>query len=263
MAGEGYRNLRLERKNGIVVLYIDRPKALNALNRDVLLEIQKALGELEADREVRVLVITGAGDKSFIAGGDVGEMSVMGPLEARNFGKLGQHVLDLLEHFRRPTIAAINGYALGGGCELAMACDIRVAAEEAVIGQPEVCLGIIPGFGGTQRLPRLVGAGKAKQLILTGERIPARQARDIGLVDIVVPREKLMDEVMVLAGKIASNAPVAVRHAKECINNGLNTDLRTGLAYENQAFGVVFTTGDKTEGTRAFLEKREPKFEGR
>jgi enoyl-CoA hydratase len=258
-----YENLLVERDNAIAVLTINRPKALNALNGATLRELAQALGELEADAGVHVVVVTGAGEKAFVAGADISEMASMGPLEAEAHARRGQETIGMLQRSRKVTIAAVNGYALGGGLELALACDVRLASENAILGLPEVSLSVIPGFGGTQRLPRLVGAGRAKELILTGRKIGAQEAERFGLVNRVVPREKLLDEAKNLAREMLQNGPVALRLAKEVVDEGLETDLATGLKIEEKAFGVVFSTADQKEGMKAFLEKRKPAWTGR
>jgi len=256
-----YRNIIVERDGRIAVLTINRPEVRNALDPATWDELSRAVRELEADREVGALIITGAGDKAFAAGADIRSLRERTMLEVLAYS--AQEILNQLEQLSKPVIAAINGYALGGGCELAMACDIRVAAETARLGLPELNLGIIPGAGGTQRLARLVGLGRAKELILTGEIIDAAEAERIGLVNKVVPADRLMDAAREVAEKILSKGPVAVAMAKRVIQAGADVDLRSGLVMEKLAQTVLFATEDRLEGTTAFLEKRKPRFQGR
>jgi len=258
-----YENISLSLEEGIAILKINRPKVLNALNRTTLLEIQRALKELEKDPQVRVLIITGEGEKAFVAGADISEMAPMNPKEALEFSKLGHETLNLIEEFPSPVIAAVNGYALGGGLELVLACDIILASENARLGLPEVTLGICPGFGGTQRLPRLIGKARAKELIFTGEMIDAKKAYEFGIVNKVVPQDKLLDEAKEIARKIAKNGPLAVRSAKRLVEKGLETSLRNGEAMEMEAWANLFATEDQKEGMKAFLEKRKPEFKAR
>ena len=248
----------LEREGNIALITMDRPEALNALNSQVLAELSQVLDQVEADPDLYVAIITGAG-RSFVAGADIGQMSALTSAEAKAFGLFGNQVLLRLENLSKPTIAAVNGFALGGGCELSMACDIRLASEKAKFGQPEVGLGITPGFGGTQRLPRIVGVSKAMELILTAKVIGAAEAKEIGLVSAVYPPEELMDKAMELANAICANAPIAVAESKRCIRMGMQTDIHTGAAFEAEAFGVTCGTEDKNEGMGAFLEKRSEK----
>jgi enoyl-CoA hydratase len=255
--------VRIERdESGVVVLTVDRQEKLNALSPRVVEEIGQSLLEVEAEAP-RAIVITGAGERSFAAGADVEEMRDMSPLEAKRFAETANAALALLDKSPVPTIAAINGYALGGGCELALACDIRVAAEDAELGLPEVGLGILPGMGGTQRLPRLVGPGFAKELIFTGRRVSAEEALSIGLVNRVVPRGEALGTAREMAATIAANAPLAVRNAKAAMGRALEVDLISGLEYEADQFALLFSTEDAREGMGAFIEKREPGFEGR
>ena len=247
-----------EIQDAVAVLTIDRPKALNALNPEVLADLKAAFEAIDQNT-VRCVVLTGAGDKSFVAGADIGSMSTMTKAEGEAFGKLGNDVFLMIEHFPLPVIAAVNGFALGGGCELCMTCDIRLASEAAKFGQPEVGLGITPGSGGTQRLPRIVGISKAMELILTGKVISAVEAKAIGLVSEVYPAEELMDKAMELADAICANAQIAVCESKRCIRMGMQTDITTGSAFEAEAFGVCCGTEDKNEGMGAFLEKRREK----
>lgn len=248
----------LEAKGPIGILTMNRPEALNALNEQVLRDLDAALDQAAAQDDILVLVLTGAG-RSFVAGADIAQMKDLSPMEAKRFGLFGNGVFLKLENFPKPVIAAVNGFALGGGCELAMSCDIRVASEKAKFGQPEVGLGITPGFGGTQRLARIVGTGKAMELILTAKTINAAEAEKIGLVNAVYPPEELMGKALEMAAQIAANAQIAVRESKACIRRGIQTDIDTGLAYETEAFGLCFSTADQTEGMSAFLEKRKEK----
>lgn len=258
-----YEHVILERDDGIAIITINRPKVLNALRTDVLRDLREALIECENDDAVKVVIITGAGDRAFVAGADIGEMSELDPIKAKAFSEFGNSVFLYIEKMSKPVIAAINGYALGGGCELLMACDIVIASEKAKIGQPEVKLGIPPGFGGTQRMARLLGKMKAKELIFTGDMIDAQEALRIGLVNKVVPSEKLMEEAKNLARTIASRGQIAVRMAKQLINEGIDVDLETGLSLEAKGFAICFSTEDQKEGMKAFLEKREAKFTGK
>ena len=258
-----YQNILCAVENGIATITINRPKALNALNLDTVTELKDAIEKIAVDKAVKVVVITGAGEKSFVAGADIKEMATKTPAEGREWGQFGQNVFTEIENMPQPVIAAINGFCLGGGCELSCACDIRYASDNAKFGQPEVGLGITPGFGGTQRLTRVVGRGQAKELIYTGGMIGAEDAKAIGLVNKVVPQEELMPAVLKLAGKIAKNAPVAVQLSKAAINRGINCDVVTGIAYEAEVFGLCFSTNDQKEGMAAFVEKRKPTFEGK
>ena len=252
-------NVLLEKKGPYAVATIHRPEALNALNSQVLADLAELLDTVEADEEIRVLVITGAGEKAFVAGADIGEMSTLTKAEGEAFGKKGNDVFRRLETLPIPTIAAVNGFALGGGCELSMSCDIRICADTAVFGQPEAGLGITPGFGGTQRLARIVGVSNAMELILTAKTINAARAQELGLVSHVYPPEELMDKAMELANAICANAQIAVCESKRCIRMGMQTDIHTGSAFEAEAFGVTCGTEDKNEGMGAFLEKRAEK----
>lgn len=251
----------IERKEHVAVLKINRPDALNALNTEVLTELEQAVDRLDADEEVRVIVITGEG-RAFVAGADIGEMATLSMTEGRRFGQKGQKLYRKIEKMEKPTIAAVNGFALGGGCELAMACDIRYASETAIFGQPETGLGITPGFSGTQRLTQLVGKGLATEMILSATNIDANRAKEIGLVNRVTPPEELMEETMKLAEKIASNAPLAVRWANSAIKRGMEADTDTGIAIEGDLFGMCFATEDQKEGMKAFLERRKAEFKG-
>ena len=254
--------VKTEVQGAVEIITIDRPKALNALNPEVLADL-KAAFEAVDQSAIRCIVLTGEGDKSFVAGADIGSMSTMTKAEGEAFGKLGNDVFLMIESFPIPVIAAVNGFALGGGNELAMSCDIRICSDNAVFGQPEVGLGITPGFGGTQRLTRVVGRGHAKELIYTGGMIDAEKAKAIGLVNEVFPQEELMPAAVKLAKKIAKNAPIAVQLSKAAINRGINCDVVTGIAYEAEVFGLCFSTADQKEGMAAFCEKRKATFEGK
>ena len=250
-------NVLLEKKGNIAVATINRPQALNALNSAVLTDLDELVNVVRADSDIRALVITGSGAKAFVAGADIGEMSTLTPEEGEAFGKHGNDVFRRIETLPIPTIAAVNGFALGGGCELSMACDIRICADTAVFGQPEVGLGITPGFGGTQRLARLVSPGMAKQLIYTARNIKADEAYRIGLVNAVYPAEELLPQAEKLANTIAANAPIAVRACKKAINEGLQVDMDAAVVIEEKLFGSCFKTADQMEGMGAFLEKRK------
>ena len=254
--------VRVERGESVAVLTIDRQEKLNALDPQVTEEIGQALLELEADGP-RAIIVTGAGERSFVAGADISAMSVMEPMEAKRFSEIGHAAMALLDRSPVPTIAAVNGYALGGGCEVALACDVRVAAENATFGFPEVSLGILPGMGGTQRLPRLVGPALAKELIFTARRIGAEEAHEIGLVNRVVPQGEALKVANEIAAEIAANGPLAVRHAKSATNRAMDVDLVSGLEYEADQFALLFATDDAREGMDAFAERRKPEFEGR
>ena len=245
----------------VAVLTIDRQDKLNSLNPQVVEEIGQALLELQEDLP-RVVIVTGAGERAFVAGADIAVLNEMSPIEAKRFAELGHAATALLDRSPVPTIAAINGFALGGGCEIALACDIRIAAENALLGFPEVTLGILPGLGGTQRLPRLVGPGIAKEMIFSGRRLKAEEARMINLVNRVVPEGEALNAARELAGEIASNGPIAVRHAKAAANKAQDVDLVSGLEYEADQFALLFATEDAREGMGAFVEKREADFKG-
>jgi enoyl-CoA hydratase len=249
----------LKKDDGVALLTVDRPEALNAMNFDMLQELSQVLDRVASDDEVRVLVVTGAG-RAFIAGADIGHMSSMTAQEAKAWSQLGQATVGKLEKLRRPVIAAVNGYALGGGTELALACDIRIASDKAVFGQPEVVLGMIAGFGGTQRLPRLVGPGKAKEMLFTGDRYDAQAAYEMGLVNKVVPADELLPYCLDIAKRIAARGPQAVRFTKEAIDHGQNLTLERALHKETDLYALIFSTDEPREGCDAFLEKREPKF---
>ncbi len=250
--------VELEKQGHVGILTVNRPEALNALNSQVLADLGAAVDAVEADQEIYVVILTGAG-RSFVAGADIGEMKGFSSIEGKKFGVHGGEVFLKLENMSKPVIAAVNGFALGGGCELAMSCDIRLASEKAKFGQPEVGLGITPGFGGTQRLPRIVGIGRAMELILTAKTISAAEAKEIGLVNEVYAPEELMDKALELANAICANAQIAVQESKRCIRKGMQTDIYTGSAFEAEAFGVCCGTEDKDEGMGAFLEKRKEK----
>jgi len=258
-----YVNLLFEVEAGVGIVTINRPKALNALNYDTLNELNTIFDQLAADDAVKTVIITGSGEKSFVAGADITAMLPMSAVEGRKWAKFAQAVFNKIENFPRPVIAAVNGFALGGGCELAMACDIRIASEKAKFGQPEVSLGIPPGFGGTQRLPRLVGKGRAKELLFTGDMIDAAEAYRIGLANQVAAPEELISVAKVMAQKIMSRGPVAVELCKAAVNEGLDVDLESGVAFEAEVFGLCFATDDQKEGMTAFVEKRKAVFTGK
>ncbi|HWQ77407.1 MAG TPA: enoyl-CoA hydratase-related protein [Anaerovoracaceae bacterium] len=257
-----FKNILYENNDGIALVTMNRPEALNAFNKETLGELSEIIDFAEQDASVKVLIFTGQG-KSFIAGADIAEMSKLEVLEGRDVALKGQAVFFKVENIGKPTIAAINGFALGGGCEFAMSCDIRIASEFAKFGQPEVSLGIIPGWGGTQRLPRLIGKGLAKYYIYTGEIFNAEEAYRIGLVEKIVKADELMTTAQTIAKTIMSKAPVAVKMAKGSINNGLSMDLKSGVAYEAEAYATSFGCADRMEGTAAFMEKRKANFAGK
>jgi enoyl-CoA hydratase len=256
-------NVLYEKRGAIAYVTVNRPKVLNALNTSTWQDLRTAFEEARNDAAVRGVILTGAGDKAFVAGADIGELSHMSAIDAERSSRSGQEVLDLVENLGKPVVAAINGFALGGGCETAMACTIRIAVEHAKFGQPEVKLGLLPGGGGTQRLPRLVGKGRALQLILSGEIISAQEAWRIGLVNEVVPAADLIPRAEAILKTITSNAPVGIRLSLEAVNKGLDTSQSEGFALEASYFGLCAGTEDKKEGTSAFLEKRAPQFVGR
>ncbi len=254
--------LLLEKKDGVAVVTMNRPKALNALNSEMLKEIKAVVKELNEDDDVKVVVFTGSG-KSFVAGADIAEMSELSAEGGRAFGQLGQGVFRHIEIMNKPTIAAVNGFALGGGCEISMSCDIRIASTKAKFGQPEVGLGITPGFSGTVRLSRMVGVAKAKELIYTAKLISGEEAERIGLVNQVVEPDELMDTAMAMAKQIAAQAPLAVRYSKEAINRSLDVDIDTGNSIEAAYFGLCFATEDQKNGMKAFLNKEKAEFKGK
>jgi len=256
-------NILLEKKNSIAYVTVNRPKVLNALNLATMDELRAAFHDIKTDAGVRAVILTGAGEKAFIAGADIGELSKHDAVSGKEYTHRGQSVLNLIERLGKPVIACINGFALGGGCEIAMACTLRLASENAKLGQPEVKLGMIPGYGGTQRLPRLVGKGIAMQLVLSGEAISAQEAHRIGLVNEVTAPAELIPRAEAIAQKIMANAPLAVQYAMEAVNHGMELTLAEGLYLEATLFGVCCATQDKAEGTRAFLEKRPPVFKGK
>ncbi|HAO20550.1 MAG: enoyl-CoA hydratase [Desulfobacteraceae bacterium IS3] len=257
-----YETIMLDVQDGIAKITFNRPKALNALNNALLGEFSNALDEISADEAVRVLVLTGSGEKSFVAGADITELATFNALQAKVFAKKGQEIISKLQELSIPAIAAVNGFALGGGSEMALACDFIYASDNAMFGLPEITLGIIPGFGGTQRLPRLIGANMAKEMIFTGKMIPAAEAKEIGLVNKVCAQAELMGEVMKTAKTIASKGRVSLRAAKQSVVSGLNADLKTGLNIECDAFALCMASEDSKEGTSAFLEKRKAVFKG-
>jgi enoyl-CoA hydratase len=257
-----FDNLLVERDGAVAILTINRPTVLNALNTQTVDELRRAMLELKADATARAIIVTGAGPKSFVAGADINELAVLSPTAGREHALVGQHVFDVIENLGKPVIAAINGFALGGGCELAMACTLRIAADSARLGQPEIALGLIPGYAGTQRLPRLVGKGRALEILLTGAQIGADDALRIGLVHRVVPAADLMTEARTLAAQLAANAPVAMRYIINAVNKGVEMPFAEACQYEATLFGLVASTDDMREGTAAFLEKRKPVFKG-
>lgn len=259
-----YQDIVVTKDGAVATIAVNRPEVLNAIRYKTMIEIQSALDSIEADSSVRVVVITGTGEKAFIAGGDISIMAkAKGYLDMIHELPAGQRICSNIENFSKPVIARINGIALGGGTEIACCCDIRVAAETATLGVPEINLGIIPGYGGTQRLPRLVGMGKAKQMVLTGEHISAQEAYRIGLVDVLVPKTELDNAVAKLCKRIASKSPVALAMGKEAINNGMQTDINTAIGIEARCFCMCFGSEDRVEGMTAFMEKRKPEFKGR
>jgi len=258
-----YKDIKITKDGAVATITIDRPEVLNAIRHNTMDEIQDALNVLEKDDTVRVLVLTGAGDKAFVAGGDISIMAKgAGYLDVMHSLPAGQQITWNIEHFPKPVIARINGLALGGGTELALCCDIRIAADTAIMGVPEINLGIIPGYGGTQRLPRIVGVGMAKKMVLSGEHINAQEAFRIGLIDQLVPKAELDAAVAKLCGKLASKSPIALAMGKEAINMGMQADLRTGISIEARCFCMCFGSQDRVEGMTAFLEKRKPVFKG-
>ncbi len=257
-----YENIIFQVDEGIATITFNRPKALNALNSALLDEFSQSLDEVAADENIRVLVLTGAGDKAFVAGADINQLAACNALTAKNFAKKGHTIIAKLQELPIAVIAAVNGFALGGGTEIAIACDFIYASENAKFGQPEINLGLIPGFGGTQRLPRLIGSNRAKEMIFTGKMISAAEASEMGLANKVVPQDQLMAEVIKMAREIATKGRLSLRTAKQAINYGLNADLATGIHIEIEAFGLCYCSSDAKEGTSAFLEKRKAAFKG-
>jgi enoyl-CoA hydratase len=257
-----FENIVFQVDQGIATITFNRPKALNALNQALLAELSKALDAIAADESIRVLILTGAGEKAFVAGADIGELATFSALQAKNFSKAGHAIIARLQELPIAVIAAVNGFALGGGSEIALACDFIYAVDAAKFGLPEITLGLIPGFGGTQRLPRLIGANRAKEMIFTGKMITAAEAAQIGLVNKVVPAAALMEEVLKTAKDIAAKGRVSLRAAKQAINQGLNVDLASGCNIEVDAFAIALASPDAKEGTAAFLEKRKAVFKG-
>ncbi|WP_141334682.1 MULTISPECIES: enoyl-CoA hydratase/isomerase family protein [unclassified Paenibacillus] len=260
---QSFQYIRLENNSGLATIVLDRPETLNAINDAVLDELDQAFTMLERDDQARVVMITGGGDKAFVAGGDIAAMRQMSVLEGEKFVYRGQEVLKKIEDSRKVVIAALNGYTLGGGMELALACDIRIASEKAKLGLPEVCIGLYPGWGGTQRLVRLVGKGITKELVFTGERLSAEEAKELGLVNKVVKHEELLPYCRTLAEKIIANSPIAVMQAKKAINQGSEISLDQALVLEAEAWLVNFSTEDRVEGLASFLEKRKPHYKGK
>jgi enoyl-CoA hydratase len=258
-----YTTLLFDLADGIATITVNRPDKLNALNATVIAELDDAAGRIERERDIRGVLLTGAGAKAFVAGADISEIGSQGVTEGQARARAGQRMMRRLEQCGKPVVAAVNGFALGGGCELALACDIRIAAENALFGFPEVTLGILPGLGGTQRLPRLVGPGVAKEMIFSGRRIKAEEARMINLVNRVVPEGEALNAARELAGEIAANGPIAVQHAKAAANKAQDLDLVSGLEYEADQFALLFATEDAREGMGAFVEKRQAEFKGR
>jgi enoyl-CoA hydratase len=258
-----FATLLVERDGAVAIVTLNRPKVLNALNRQTIDELEQAMLALRDDDGVRAIVLTGAGEKSFVAGADINELAVLSPAEGQRHGRRGQQVFDVIETLGKPVIAAINGFALGGGCELAMACTLRIAADSARLGQPEINLGIIPGYAGSQRLPRLVGKGRALEILLTGDHVPAARAYEIGLVNKVVPAAELLSAAKQLATTLASKAPLATRYIIEAVNHGMEMSLADGQFLEGTLFGLVASTEDMKEGTRAFIDKRQAVWHGR
>jgi enoyl-CoA hydratase/carnithine racemase len=258
-----YENILLEKKNSIAYATVNRPKVLNALNMATMEELRAVFTDIQSDASIRVAILTGSGEKAFVAGADIGELAKHDAVAGKEYTHRGQSVLDLIENLGKPVIACVNGFALGGGCELALACTMRLASDNAKLGQPEVKLGIIPGYGGTQRLSRLVGKGLAMQMVLAGEMITAQEAHRIGLVNEVTAPAELIPRAEAIAAKIVANAPLAVQYAMEAVNKGMDMTLAGGLFLEATLFGVCCATEDKAEGTAAFLEKRPAAFKGR
>ena len=257
-----YRNITVQQTAAVVLVTVDRPRVLNALNAETVGELDASIAQLDADVSVRVIILTGAGDRAFIAGADISELSQLTPTSAREVARRGQALCARLEGASKPIIAAVNGFALGGGCELAMACTLRVASETATFGQPEIDLGLLPGFGGTQRLPRLVGPGPALEMLLTGKPVDAATALRLGLVNQVVPASQLIGKTQAMAAELASKPPLAVKYILDAVRSGLQMSLADGCGLEATLFGLVAATDDMREGTQAFLEKRSAVFKG-
>lgn len=258
-----FENLLIERDGPVTVITFNRPKVLNALNTQTLTELSAAIAACKDDGAVRAIVLTGSGEKSFVAGADINELAVQTPIQGKEHARRGQQIFDAIEQLGKPVIAAVNGFALGGGCELAMACTMRIAAETARFGQPEINLGIIPGYAGSQRLPRLVGKGVALEILLTGDMISAQRAYEIGLVNRVVPAADVVAEAKKLAHVLASKAPIAVRYIIQAVNDGLDAPLAVGQFLETALFGAIAASDDMKEGTKAFLEKRKASWQGK
>ena len=258
-----FENLLIERDDAVAIVTFNRPKVLNALNTQTMTELSAALADFKSDAGVRAIVLTGAGEKSFVAGADINELAVQTPIQGKEHARRGQLIFDAIEQLGKPVIAAVNGFALGGGCEMIMACTMRVAADTARFGQPEINLGIIPGYGGSQRLPRLVGRGIALEILLTGDMISAQRAYEIGLVNRVVPAAELMNEAKKIAHVLASKAPIAVRYIIEAVHEGLEGPLAAGQYLETALFGAIASSADMKEGTKAFLEKRKAVWQGK
>jgi enoyl-CoA hydratase len=258
-----FDNLLFERDDAVAIITFNRPKVLNALNTQTLSELSSAIAACHDDASVRAIVLTGAGEKSFVAGADINELAVQTPVQGKEHARRGQRIFDTIEQLGKPVIAAINGFALGGGCELAMACTMRIAADTAKLGQPEINLGIIPGYGGSQRLPRLVGRGVALEILLTGDMITAQRAYEIGLVNRVVPAADLLAEAKKVAHTLASKAPIAIRYIIEAVHHGLDGPLAAGQFLETSLFGAIASSDDMREGTTAFLEKRKAAWQGK
>ncbi|HWR36033.1 MAG TPA: enoyl-CoA hydratase-related protein [Clostridia bacterium] len=257
-----FENIKFDKRRQIAYVTISRPKVLNALNTATMAELGRAFEMVKADTDIRAVILTGEGEKAFIAGADINELATQGAVEGKEYASRGQAVLDLIENCGKPVIACINGFALGGGCEVALACTMRLASENAKLGQPEVKLGIIPGYGGSQRLPRLIGKGLAQHILLTGDVISAQEALRIGLVNEVVPQAELIARAEAIAQKIIANAPLAIQYVIEAVNKGMEMSLQEGLFLEASLFGLCCATEDKNEGTQAFLNKRTPEFKG-
>jgi enoyl-CoA hydratase len=258
-----FATLLVEREGAAAIVTINRPKVLNALNRQTIDELERVIHDAGRDDTVRAVVITGAGEKSFVAGADINELAVLSPAQGQRHGRRGQAVFDQIEQLGKPVIAAVNGFALGGGCELAMACTLRLASDNARFGQPEINLGIMPGYAGSQRLPRLVGKGRALEMLLSGDMVSAARAYEMGLVNRVVPAAELMNEAKKVALALAAKAPLATRYILEAVNHGVEMPLKDGQYLEASLFGLVASSDDMKEGTRAFLEKRQAVWTGR